>query len=290
MKKLTGIFPALLTPFTKENKINEKSLQKLVKMNIEKGVDGFYVGGSTSEAFLMSIDERKYILDIVMQEARGKCAVISHIGCISLDQAVELGKHAEKLGVDAISSIPPFYYNFTFPEIKGYYYDIVNSIDLPVIIYNFPAFSGVTLNADNVGEFFNDKRFIALKHTSTDLFSLERIKMKYPEVLVYNGFDEIFLAGLGMGADGGIGSTYNFMAEKFIEIRNLFLQNKVKEAQKVQGEANDIIKVLVKVGVLPGEKEILNILGLDFGDCRKPFKRLNDEEKALLAEVVKKYL
>jgi N-acetylneuraminate lyase len=287
MTKLKGIFPALLTPFTKENKINEKALQKLVQMNINKGVSGFYVGGSTAEAFLLSIDERKYILDIVAQEAKGKCAIISHIGCISTDQAIELGKYSEKVGVDAISSIPPFYYNFSFNEIKSYYYDIVNNVNLPMIIYNFPAFSGVTLNSENVKEFLCDKRFIGVKHTSSDFYSLERFKQIRKDVLVYNGFDEMFMAGLAMGADGGIGSTYNFMAEKFIEIKKLFDQDKIEEAREVQTKANEIIKVLIKVGVMPGEKEILNMMGLDFGECRRPFKKINDEERELLKNVLK---
>ena len=286
MQKLKGIFPALLTPFTKEDKINEKALQQLVKMNIDKGVDGFYVGGSTAEAFLLSLEERKYIVDIVAQEAKGKCAIIVHIGCISTDQAVELGKHAEKAGVDAVSSIPPFYYNFSFPEIKSHYFEIVNRVNLPMVMYNFPAFSGVTLNSDNIGEFLKDPRFIGIKHTSSDFFSLERFKQTYKDVLVYNGFDEMFLAGLSMGADGGVGSTYNFMAEKFIRIKQLFEEGKMEEARRIQNEANNIIKVLVKVGVLPGEKEVLNQMGLEFGECRKPFKKVSEEEKEMLRKVL----
>lgn len=286
MQKLKGIFPALLTPFTKEDKINEKALQQLVKMNIDKGVDGFYVGGSTAEAFLLSLEERKYIVDIVAQEAKGKCAIIVHIGCISTDQAVELGKHAEKAGVDAVSSIPPFYYNFSFPEIKSHYFEIVNRVNLPMVMYNFPAFSGVTLNSDNIGEFLKDPRFIGIKHTSSDFFSLERFKQTYKDVLVYNGFDEMFLAGLSMGADGGVGSTYNFMAEKFIRIKQLFEEGRMEEARRVQNEANNIIKVLVKVGVLPGEKEVLNQMGLEFGECRKPFKKVSEEEKEMLRKVL----
>lgn len=286
MQKLKGIFPALLTPFTKEDKINEKALQQLVKMNIDKGVDGFYVGGSTAEAFLLSLEERKYIVDIVAQEAKGKCAIIVHIGCISTDQAVELGKHAEKAGVDAVSSIPPFYYNFSFPEIKSHYFEIVNRVNLPMVMYNFPAFSGVTLNSDNIGEFLKDPRFIGIKHTSSDFFSLERFKQTYKDVLVYNGFDEMFLAGLSMGADGGVGSTYNFMAEKFIRIKQLFGEGRMEEARRVQNEANNIIKVLVKVGVLPGEKEVLNQMGLEFGECRKPFKKVSEEEKEMLRKVL----
>lgn len=158
-------------------------------------------------------------------------------------------------------------------------------IIISMIIYNFPAFSGVNLNSDNVEEFFCDPRFIGIKHTSSDFFTLERIKQKYDRILVYNGFDEMFLSGLIMGADGGIGSTYNIMAEKFIKMRNLFLEGNIAEAQKIQTEANEIIKVLAKVGVMPGEKEILNMMGLEFGTCRKPFRTLTDEEKKLLKEV-----
>lgn len=285
MEKLKGIFPALLTPFTKEGKINEGALASLVKMNLDKGVDGFYVGGSTAEAFLLSQEERKYILDIVMQEAKGKGSVIYHIGCIGTDQAINLGRYAEKAGVDAISSIPPFYYNFSFSEIKNYYFDIVNEVSLPMIIYNFPAFSGVTLNIGNMKEFFVDNRFIGLKHTSNDFYTLERVKRVYQDVIVYNGFDEMFLSGLIMGADGGIGSTYNVMAEKFVAIRKLFLQGDIRLAQKLQREANNIIEVLAKVGVLPGEKEILNMMGFEYGECRRPFKKLDVEEKKMLKEV-----
>ena len=288
MKKFKGIFPALLTPFTNSGKINEKALEALVLMNMKKGVDGFYAGGSTGEAFLLSSDERKYILDIVSDTVKGKCTLISHVGSISTDEAIRLAKHASEAGADAISAIPPFYYNFSFPEIKSYYYDIVSSVNLPMIIYNFPAFSGVSLNEENISEFLCDKRFMGVKHTSNDFFSLERFKNKFPDAFMYNGFDEMFLAGLSMGADGGIGSTYNFMAEKFIEIYKLFNENKSAQAVKIQSEVNDIIKMIIKIGVLPAEKEILNQMGLDFGFCRSPFKKPDDNDKKIISKIIKK--
>lgn len=286
MKNLKGIFPALLTPFTKDDKINESSLEKLIQLNLQKGVDGFYVGGSTAEAFLLSFDERKYLLDIVSQMVKGKCALIAHIGCISTKQAIELARYAEEVGADAISSIPPFYYNFSFAEIKSYYFDIVNQVSLPMIIYNFPNFSGVPLNTDNIGEFLADERFIGVKHTSNDFYSLERFKQINERVIVYNGFDEMFLAGLAMGADGGIGSTYNFMAEKFIKMKQLFEAGQIEKAREIQTEVNDIINVLTKVGVFAGEKEILSLMGIDFGDCRKPFRRLDKSDRDLLKQTL----
>jgi len=286
MHKLNGIIPALLTPFTTEGNINKKALRQLVRMNINKGVAGFYCGGSTAEAFLLSTDERKELLETVMEEVNNECAVIAHIGAISQDTAIELAKHAESLNVDAISSIPPFYYNFSFNEIKEYYYSIVNEVSVPMIIYNFPDFSGVTLNSENIGEFLCDKRFIGVKHTSSDFYSLNRFKTMYVDKVIFNGYDEMFLSGLAAGADGGIGSTYNFMAEKFIAIKKLFEEGKIKEAQEIQTKVNDIIGILKKVGVMPGEKEILNLMGLNFGQCRKPFKTISEEERELLKAVV----
>jgi N-acetylneuraminate lyase len=283
---LKGIFPALVTPFTNDNQINESSLVKIIELNLAKGVDGFYAGGSSAEAFLLSLEERKLILDIVADATKDKCPFIAHIGCISTDQAIELGQYAQKVGAAAISSVAPFYYKFSFAEIKEYYFDIVNNVDLPMIIYNFPALSGFNLNSDNVKEFLDDPRFIGVKHTSSDFYALERFKKENRDVIVYNGYDEMFLAGLSMGADGGIGSTYNFMAEKFVKIRQLFEAGDMEAAQLVQNEVNAVIKVLIQVSVFPGVKEAINMMGIECGECRKPFRRLNAEEKEVLRQTL----
>lgn len=272
MEGFKGIFTAVLTPFDNEGKINEKALERLLEMNIKKGVTGFYVGGSTAEAFLMSADERKKLLELTVQIVNGRAKIISHIGCISTDAAIDLERHAEAHGADIISSVAPFYYKFSFEEIKSYYYDIVNSVSKPMLIYNFPSFSGVTLGVEEVAQFLEDDRFVGVKHTSNNFFDLERFKAAYPGKLFYNGFDEMFLSGMAMGADGGVGSTYNFMAEKFVKMYKLCGEGKFAEAKKIQAEANRIIKILIKVGVFAGEKAVLELMGIEMGGCRRPFK------------------
>lgn len=285
-QKFKGIFPALLTPFDKEDKVNIAVLEEITEYNIKKGVDGFYVGGSTAEAFLLTEEERIQVMETVSKVAKGRVTLIAHIGCISTAQAIRLAKVAKELGYDAISSVSPFYYKFSFAEIKKYYFDIVDAVDLPMLIYNFPAFSGVNLTVDNISEFLSDERFIGVKHTSSDYFALEQFKSTYPDKLVYNGFDEMFMAGLAMGADGAVGSTFNLMAEKFIKIRNLFAENKVEEARKVQNEANIIIRALCKVGVMQGEKAVMDALGFDMGPARAPFGPLTEEQKKELLDTV----
>lgn len=285
-----GIYPALLTPFDKMGKVNKPVLKELVERNIQKGVAGFYVCGSTSEAFFLSAKERKEILETVAEQVNGRCTLIAHIGHIDTDTAIDLAKHAEAVGVNAISSVSPFYYNFTFDEIKRYYFEVADSVSLSVIIYNFPAFSKVNLTEETISAFFDDERFVGLKHTSNDFFLLERLKKKYPNKDYFNGYDEMFLPGLAAGATGAIGSTFNVMAEKFIRIMKLFLENKVTEAQAEQQSANNIISALCKVGVMAGEKAILRMQGLDFGEARRPFGTLSDEQFTFLKGACKDIL
>ena len=279
-----GIYPALLTPFDKNGGINTAALAELIEWNIEKGVDGFYVGGSTAEAFLLTEEERKLVYATAAKAARGRVKLIAHIGAISTDEAIRYGKTVEALGYDAVSAVAPFYYKFSFEQIKKHYFDIADAVAMPMIIYNFPNFSGVNLTVEQVERFFCDERFIGIKHTSNDYFALEQFKTNFPDKVVFNGFDEMLLSGLSMGADGGIGSTYNFMAEKFIAIKKLFDEGKHGEALLIQKEANRIIKALCEVGVTEGEKEVLCQLGFDFGHARAPFSELTAEQKKFINE------
>ena len=284
--KFKGIFTALLTPFDKNDNINEKALASLVEHNLALGVKGFYVGGSTGEAFLLSTDERRQIMEIVKEASKGKATLIAHVGSISEREATLLGKHAAALGYDAVSSVAPFYYKFSFSEIKNYYFRVAEASCLPMLVYHIPSFSGVNMGVKEMGEFLSDDRFMGIKYTSTDLFTLESCKAAFPDKIIYNGFDEVFLAGLSMGADGAIGSTYNFMADKFVTIERLFAEGKIAEAQAAQQEANRMIRVLCRVGVMAGEKEILCQLGLDFGQCRRPFAPLGEEARALIKKEI----
>lgn len=280
--KFEGIFPALLTPFGADGGVNTNALRALVEHNLEKGVKGFYVNGSTAEVFLLSGEERRLVYKTVADAARGKATLIAQVGAISTAEAIGYAQYAKELGYDAISAVAPFYYKFSFAQIKKHYYDIVNATDMPMIIYNIPTFTGVSLTVDQVAEFFCDDRFIGMKHTATDFFALEQFKTRFPEKVIFNGFDEMMLSGLAMGADGGIGSTYNFMAEKYIEMQRLFRMNRIDEAREIQKECNRIITVLCKVGVMEGEKEVLTQLGIDMGPCRPPFSKLSDAQKALV--------
>lgn len=284
-EKYGGIFTALLTPFNEAGEVNEGELIKLIKFNLDMGVRGFYVCGSTGESFLLSKEERMKIMEIVKREAEGS-TLIAHIGSLDERDACEMARHAKALGYDAISSVAPFYFKFSPAEIKGYYERLADAGELPMLVYHIPALSGVSLSQDSMSAFLRDPRFLGIKYTSNDFFTLERLKAEYPDKLFFNGYDEMLLSGLAMGADGAIGSTYNFMADKFVKIYSLFSEGKLDEARKIQNEANKIITILCKIGVMQAEKEILCQLGFDFGCCRHPFLPVSDADKKLIAEEI----
>ena len=289
-EKFKGVFPALLTPFDAEGSVNFCSLELLVESLLDQGVTGFYVDGSTGEAFLLSMEERKDVIRSVAEYNHGRGVLIAQVGCISTKDAIDLAKVAEASGYDAISSVAPFYYKFSFDQIKKYYYDIVNAVSIPMVIYNIPAFSGVNLSVEQMGEFLKDPRFIGVKHTSSDYFAMRQFKTAFPDKIMFNGFDETFLAGLSMGAEAAIGSTYNFMAPSFIRILELFHSGNIIEAADLQEKVDRIITVLCKYGVMAGCKAILTAKGIPMGCVRAPFTDLTDEQKADLLKVVQDIL
>ena len=286
---MNGIFTALLTPFNKDYSINCDALKKLVEFNLSKGINGFYVGGSTGESMVMSNEERKLVFRTVKEAAGDAVPLIAHVGAISTDAAIDMAKEAKALGYDAISAVAPFYYGFPYAAIKQYYLDIVDAADMPMFIYNFPAGNGFAFTADIAADMFSaDSRFAGIKHTSNDFYALKQFKQRIENITVFNGYDEVCLAGLAMGADGAIGSTYNFMGDKFVQIRKLFLEGDLQGAQKLQSEACEIITEMIKYGVFQCEKEILTNLGIDMGPCRKPFLPISEEGKKAMAEIAAK--
>ncbi len=289
-KEYRGIYAALVTPYTRNGEVNYSELKKLINYLIEKGIDGFYVGGSTAETFLLSNEERKKILETVVDANHGRKKVICHTGAISTDQAIDFANHARAAGANAISAISPFYYKFSNKEITDYYHDIMNATDLPMFIYNFPNFSGFALTQDILDELMRHENLIGVKFTSSDFFMLERIKTNHPELIVWNGFDEMLAAGLMMGADGGVGSTYNCMCPLIHKIYDSFLGKNMEEAQEYQKQANYVIKAICNHGVFASIKTILEFEGFEFNGCRRPFAAMTQEGRKELRDVYEKYI
>lgn len=289
MKKFEGICAALLTPYDESGKINHQVLKRQVRWLIGEGIDGFYVCGSTAEAFLLSADERKAILDTVCEENNGEKLVMAHIGQISTEHAIELGRHAKAAGADAASSISPFYYKFTNEEIKNYYFDLMNTLEMPFFIYNFPAFSGFSLTPELLDEMCTCTYVTGVKFTASDFFQLERMKHAHPQLTIWNGYDEMLLSGLSAGASGGIGSTYNVLYKGVHKIYDSYKAGDSALALDYQHIVNNMISVICKHGVFASIKAILGFENIDFGGCCKPFLPISENAKVELKAAYAKY-
>ena len=292
-QNLRGVMPALLTPFNQQQQIDTDSLRRLVRFNIEQGVDGLYVGGSTGEAFLQNTQEREQVLEIVAEEAKGKVTLIAHVGGISTHESQTLAGAAHRYGFDAVSAVTPFYYPFSFNEHCDHYRAVIDSSGgLPMVVYNIPALSGVKLSLEQIDTLVNLPGVGALKQTSGDLFQMEQIRRAHPDLVLYNGYDEIFASGLLAGANGGIGSTYNVMGWRYLAIKRAITEGDVPRAMQLQSECNKVIDQLIKVGVFRGLKTLLHYMDVVAVPlCRKPFAPVDEQylpELKALAEQLQK--
>ncbi len=286
MDKMKGIYPALITPFREDGSISQGAMEQLIERNLEKGVAGFYVGGSTGESYLLSMEERKDLIKRVTGIINGRAKVIANIGVFATCHGIEMAKAAESMGVDAVSAVPPFYFKFSAQELADYYNDIARAVSVPMIIYNIPAMSGVSFSTQQIDKMFENENIGGMKHTSYDLFQMERVITKYPDKTIFIGHDEIFLSAFAAGAEAAIGSTFNFMAEKFIKIAELHKSGRQQEALAVQDEANRILEVLTEIGVFKGIKAALKMQGISCGVCRKPFRPLEEEQTTRLRNIM----
>ncbi len=283
-----GVFTALLTPYGNDG-INADSLKKLIDFNIKCGVNGFYVGGSTGEGAILSTDERKKLFETVSELNGGRVTLIAHVGSPSTDIAIFLAHAACDAGYDAVSAVAPFYYAHSYDAIKAYYSEIAGATALPMIIYNYPLSGSFNLTPQKAEDMLKDEKIIGIKHTSQDLYALERLKNMDNPPIVFNGYDEMFAAGLIMGADGGIGSTYNFMPHKIVDLYRAFLKKDVEKVMKLQREVNAIIEEIIvhsgKCGIMNAEKAILTAMGIPMGQCKKPFLPIDKESDAAMKRI-----
>jgi N-acetylneuraminate lyase len=221
--KIQGVLPALLTPYDSEGLVSEEMLRRLVALHIQLGVNGLYLCGGAGEGVLLNVAERKKVAEIVVREARKRIPVIVHVGSVRTEEAAELAAHAEKVGADAVASVPPFFYPCGTEAIHQHYAEIARRCGLPLMLYNIPALTGVTVTPGMMLRFMDIPTVVGIKFSSNDLFQMRQIvELGDGRLNVLSGNDEIFLAALCMGAHGSIGLTLNFMPKLFMDIFNSF--------------------------------------------------------------------
>lgn len=286
-----GIYAALMTPYTESGEVNYKEVKRLVRYLNGKGADGFYVGGSTGEAFLLTQEERKLILEAALEANNGEKKVIAHVGQISTNQACDLAKHAAAAGADAVSAISPFYYSFSTEEVKAYYCDIMNAAGIPMFLYNYPNASGFTLTPALLDELCEMGDVAGIKFTSANFFDMEQMRVRHPEITIWNGMDELLSSGLAAGADGAIGSSYNVLCPIAKKVYEKLADGNLAEAREFQSKINAAIALSVKnTRHITAVKAVLKLEGFQMGNSRAPFAQLPESAIADVRQIHTEYV
>lgn len=275
----------IITPFHADGSVDCAGLADVVKRQMNRGARGFYVGGSSGECFLLSQDERKLVLETVLRAAEGRAYVVAHVGATGTDLAIDLARHAEQAGADALASVPPFYYLHAYENVERYYFDLAEATELSLIVYNV-SLARFNFTIEQFKRLLAHDKIVALKYTDKDYYTMERVK-KETNKIIYSGCDEMFLSALAAGADGAIGSTFNVMFDKYLAIYDSFRRGDVVTAQKIQQSANNVTQALIDCGsLMAGLKHILRLQGAAVEPIsRRPFKTLLDGEMKTLEAV-----
>ncbi|NQN86341.1 N-acetylneuraminate lyase [Streptococcus suis] len=289
LSKYHGIIPAFYACYDEAGDISSERVKALVQYFIDKGVQGLYVNGSSGECIYQSVADRKQILEAVMEVAKGKLTIINHVACNNLKDSVELARHSEELGVDAIAAIPPIYFRLPEYSIAAYWNGISAAApNTDFIIYNIPQLAGVALTPSLYKEMLKNPRVVGVKNSSMPVQDIDTfVSLGGEDYVVFNGPDEQFLGGCLMGAKGGIGGTYGAMPELFLRLNQLIADKDLGTARQLQATINTIIGKLVSghghmYAVI---KEVIRINdGLDIGSVREPLTALTEADLIIAQE------
>ena len=288
--KYTGIFPAFYACYDEAGEVSPSRTRELAKYLLAQGVQGLYVNGSSGECVYLSVSERKTILENVMEAVGGEMIIISHVACNNTRDSMELARHAQSLGVDAIAAIPPIYFHLPEHAIAKYWNDISSAApDTDFIIYNIPQLAGVSLTMPLLADMLKNPRVIGVKNSSMPVQDIQMFKDKGGEdFIVFNGPDEQLAGGLLMGATAGIGGTYAAMPRLYVKLFHLVKDGQVEQATRLQ---NDICRIIYAMCAVRGSmyaliKELLRRKGISCGSVRAPLAPLapSDAEQADLCE------
>lgn len=282
-QKYHGIFPAFYACYDEQGEISPERVEALTRYFIQKGVKGVYVCGSSGECIYQSVEDRKITLEHVMAAANGQLTVIAHVACNNTKDSVELARHAESLGVDAIAAIPPIYFRLPDYSVAAYWNAISAAAPhTDFIIYNIPQLAGTALTKSLLSTMLENPRVIGVKNSSMPTQDIQIFKALGGEnFTVFNGPDEQLIGGLAMGASGGIGGTYGVMPELILKAESLVRENRMERARQVQYSVNQIIETLCSGhgNMYAVIKEVLRINeNLDIGSVREPLTALTQED------------
>jgi N-acetylneuraminate lyase len=289
MKKLTGLITATFTPMDQDGQVNLEPIPAMVDGLLRQAIKGLYVCGSTGEGPSLTTGERERVAQAYVESARGRVPVVVQVGHNSVEDARRLAKHAASIGADAISAVPPSYFQ---PESVPVLIETLARItdaapEIPFYYYHIPRFSGLSLDLLAFLETAPARipSLAGIKFSSRDIEVMQRcLAFDNGRYNILFGVDEMLLSGLAAGCDGAVGSTYNFLAPLYHQVARDFEHGDLPAARAGQLKAAQLIAVIIRYHGNSGLKAVMTLAGVPCGPPRLPLPPLTAPELARMRE------
>jgi len=291
-RKFNGIFPAVITPFDEEEKVDETRLKDFLDHVIEGDVHGIYLLGTNGEAPLLTLEEKKRVIETTLQHVNGKVPVIVGSMCNSTKNTIEISRFADDKGADAVHVIVPYYYPITQKGLRAHLEEVSNEIEMSIFLYSIPQFTGNDIDTSTVIDLIDVDKLIGMKDSSGDVDffyrTMKKMREKREEFVFFGGDDSQILNYLAMGSDGSVTAVGNVFPKLVTDIYENYRSGDMKDAMQKQKKVIEIKDIFNRYPTMSAVKGALKLKGLNFGDLRKPMYSLNASElEKLEAELEK---
>ncbi|MCC0647546.1 4-hydroxy-tetrahydrodipicolinate synthase [Clostridioides sp. ZZV15-6598] len=280
-----GSAVALVTPFTEDNNVNFEKLGELIEYHIENDTDALVVCGTTGEATTMSESEIFAVIKYTVEKVNKRIPVIAGTGSNNTMLSVHMSQEAEKLGVDGLLIITPYYNKTNERGLKLHFETIAKSVKLPIILYNVPGRTKVNIKPSVVAELAKIDNIVAVKEASGDLAQVAEIAKLVPEdFAIYSGNDDTILPLLSLGGSGVISVLANICPKETHDLVTKFFEGDIEGSKKLQLDMDTLIDALfIEVNPVP-VKTAMNILGFNVGDLRLPLAEMEEANLNVLKQ------
>jgi 4-hydroxy-tetrahydrodipicolinate synthase len=288
--KLHGIIPPIATPMHPDGSLNLDAVPALVEHLIAGGVHGIFSPGSQGEAFALSMTERLEVIAAVLKAVNGRVPVLAGTGTITTRDSIKLTQEAERLGVDAMSIITPYFISPSQDELYAHYAEIAAAVSTPILAYSNPGRTGgVKIAPSTLARLAKDiPHFIGVKDSGGDLSETATIiRLCPPDFQVFVGRDTLVYGGLCYGAVGAVVMTGNVLPALLVGIYDAFMKGDHACARELQAKLAIFRDAVPHLASYPAPiKEALNLIGLNVGPSRKPIQPLSDSARAELRNLL----
>ena len=286
MELFTGSGVALITPFDENGDVNYSRLREILEFHVINHTDAIIVTGTTGEGSTLSDEEKISVIEFTVDIINSRIPVIAGTGSNDTRHAVEFSKRVEKLGVDGLLVVTPYYNKGNENGIYEHYKAIAEGVKIPVILYNVPSRTGVNLSIPLLKRLAQIENITALKEASGNISYVAEVAREVPELDIYSGNDDMVVPVLSLGGKGVISVSANIIPDISHDMTVSFLKGDVKKARELQLKYNDLVNALfLETNPVP-VKEAMNFLGYEVGNCRLPLGAMNESNRARLIDIL----